>query len=291
MGLTVSVIIPHYNDLDRLDACLTTLELQSYPAELVEIIVADNNSSVGAAAVEARIAGRARMAVCWEAGAGPARNAGVAVARHDALAFTDSDCLAAPGWLAAGLAALGRTDIVGGRVTTSVREHGARSGAEAFEQVFAFDNRRYIEEERFSVTANLFMKREVFAAVGGFRAHVSEDKDWCQRAAAAGFCIAYERDAIVTHPARVDWPGLLRKWRRLEQESFALASEQPRGRLRWLIRSFALPPSILAHAPRVLRSPMLANDAERWGALKVLARLRLWRFWDAQRRWFTRRGV
>lgn len=283
MSPPVSVIVPHYDDLDRLDACLTALGRQNYPRERTEIVVADNNSPAGAAAVEARIAGRARLTICHEPGAGPARNAGVAVASHDLLAFIDSDCVAEPGWLSAGIAALGSHDLIGGRVAVSVATPGARSGAEAFEQVFAFDNRRYVEEQRFTVTANLFTRRDVFAAVGGFRANVSEDLEWCRRAVAAGYRIAYADGARMSHPARANWPELLRKWRRLQQESFALALERPGGRLRWLMRATALPLSILAHAPTVVRSPALSNRGERRRALATLARLRLWRFGDALR--------
>ena len=142
----ISVIVPHYNDLDHLDDCLASLERQTMPRERYELIVADNASPCGIAAVEARAAGRARVVLCIEKGAGPARNAGIAVARHPILAFTDSDCVAEPQWLEAGVAALDRADIVGGRVKVSVREAGRRNASEAFETVFAFDNRRYIEK-------------------------------------------------------------------------------------------------------------------------------------------------
>lgn len=41
----VSVIIPHYNDQERLSLCLDALEQQSYPLKEFEIIVIDNGSS------------------------------------------------------------------------------------------------------------------------------------------------------------------------------------------------------------------------------------------------------
>ena len=34
---TVTVIVPHYNDLERLDLCLNALEAQTYPAELTRV--------------------------------------------------------------------------------------------------------------------------------------------------------------------------------------------------------------------------------------------------------------
>jgi len=283
MSGPISIVVPHYDDLNRLDTLLAMLEAQTLPRDRFEIIVSDNLSPCGKAAVAARIAGRARLVTCSERGAGPTRNAGVAAATHPLLAFIDSDCQPEPGWLAAGLAALDRTDLVGGRMRVAVREPGRRSGPEAFEQVFAFDNRRYVEEHGFSVTANLFTRRAVFDAVGGFRTEVSEDLDWCRRAVAAGYRIAYAEGAVVAHPARADWAELLRKWRRLQQESYALALERPGGRLRWLVRASALPASIPVHGLRIWRTGDLANTAERSRALATLVRLRLWRLGHALR--------
>lgn len=291
MNKPVSVVVPHYNDLERLAQCLMTLDKQTFPRDHFEIIVSDNDSPCGVAAIEQCVAGRAKLTICHKRGAGPARNAGVAAASHARLAFIDSDCLAHPTWLAAGSAALNAAsgaDMVGGRVDVSVPEPGRRSGAEAFEQVFAFDNRSYVRDHHFSVTANLFTRRDVFDAVGGFRTGVSEDKDWCLRAKALGYRIAYADDAIVSHPARPDWNALLLKWRRLQAEGFALALEEPHGRLKWLARSWALPASILVHGYSVLRSPKLDNTGEKARALLTLARIRLWRLADAHRLGLTR---
>lgn len=278
----ISVVVPHYSDLEGLDRCLAALMRQTMPRERFEVIVSDNMSPVGRDAVDAVIAGRARLVIATERGAGPARNAGAAVARGDTLAFTDSDCIPAPEWLAAGEAALAGVDLVGGAMAVSVEPGTALSGAQAFERVFAFDNRAYVERKGFTVTANLFCRRETFAAVGPFKVGVSEDLEWCQRARALGYRIGYAADALVSHPARPDWPTLIGKWRRLNAESYALTVEQAGGRGRWWLRSLALPASILVHAPRVLRSPSLTSG-ERVRALATLIRLRCWRFVDAQR--------
>lgn len=284
----VSVIVPHYNDPGRLDALLATLAAQTYPADQIEVIVVDNDSPCGIDAVTAAVALRAKVIICQTRGAGPARNAGVMAASHALLAFIDSDCLAHPDWLKSGIVALhgqhgSGIDLVGGRMEVSVRQPGRRSGAEAFEQVFAFDNRSYVMKQNFSVTANLFTRRDVFDRIGGFRTEVSEDLEWCQRAGRAGFKLIYADDAIVTHPARANWDELVKKWRRLHSESFALTLERPGGRWRWLARAWLLPPSIIAHTPTVFRASSLDTSGERWRALMTLVRLRLWRFIDAHR--------
>lgn len=277
----ISVVVPHYNDLEGLDHCLAALGRQTLPRDRYEVIVSDNMSAIGAEAIKAAIAGRARLVIATERGAGPARNAGATQARGSILAFTDSDCVPAPGWLAAGEAALARGDLVGGAMTVGTKEHPL-TGAEAFEHVFAFDNRDYVERKGFTVTANLFCRRGTFEAVGPFKVGVSEDLEWCHRARALGYRIVYAADALVSHPARPDWPALKHKWRRLSAETFALAKDRGEGGTRWWLRSLALPPSIVLHAPRVLRAPAL-TAGEKARALGTLARLRLWRFADAQR--------
>lgn len=281
--IQISVIIPHYNDLDGLDRCLTALAAQSLPRACYEIVVADNMSPCGEAAVRHAIHGRARLVFAAERGAGPTRNAAVAAARGAVLAFTDADCVPDPGWLAAGLAALEADDIAGGAVTLLFA--GTRkSGAEAYEAVFAFNNRRYVEREGFSVTANLFCRREVYAATGPFRVGMSEDRDWCHRARALGYRLGYAPGARVAHPARQDWRALLAKWRRLNAELYANTLMAPAGRLRWFMAMAAMPLSILVHVPRVLASPTLADLQERARGAATLARLRFWRLGDGMLR-------
>lgn len=280
-GARVSVIVPHFDALDHLDRCLEALAAQTYPAVSLEIVVADNGSPQGLAAVEAVIAGRARLVSVPERGAGPARNGGVAASTGDILAFTDADCLPDPDWVRAGVEALATADFVGGRMTVLVAEPDRPTPVEAFEAVFAFDNARYVQRLGFTVTANLFCRRAVFDHVGGFRVGVSEDLDWCARARAAGHRIGYAPQAAVGHPARRSWEELTAKWRRLNAESYGLGAERPGRSLKWLARSLMLPLSALAHTPRVLFSPRLKGARQKGGALCVLYRIRLWRLREA----------
>jgi glycosyltransferase involved in cell wall biosynthesis len=279
----VSVVIPHFNDMHHLDICLSALQAQSYPQDRFEVIVADNGSPQGPEAVEAVIAGRARLVVVPEKGAGPARNGGVAVARGDLLAFTDSDCVPVVDWLREGLAALERWDFVGGRVRVLVEDAARPKPTEAFEMVFAFDNEKYVHRLRFTGAGNLFCSRKLFETVGGFRTGLSEDVEWSRRALAAGFTLGYEAKAAVGHPARTTWAELVRKWRRINLETFGLQPEGPTRRLKWALRNLLLPASAVVHTPRVIFSPDLHDWRSRSGALWILYRLRMWRLFDSLR--------
>lgn len=283
----VSVIVPHYHDLKGLDVCLSRLAAQTFD-QPYEVVVADNNSPEGEAAVAAVVGDRARLVIVKEKGAGPARNGAVAAARGDILAFTDADCVPSLDWLERGIAGLARGDVVGGRVEVWCEDPDRITSAEAFEVVFGFNNRRYIERKHFSVTANLFCLRSVFDAVGPFLPDVSEDTEWGQRAHAAGYRLVYVDDALVKHPPRHDWPELLKKWRRIEAETYALERRNGLPRAFWLLRSLAMPLSAVVHSSFVIGDSRLSLRG-RWLAIAMLFRVRCWRGWNGLRQLYADR--
>lgn len=163
----VSVIIPARDAAPTLERTLTCLARQDLTDEL-EIIVVDDGSRDGTADVAARHAPLVRLVqesagggIGNGTGPGAARNRGVAAARAPVLAFTDADCFPTPRWLREGLAALERADLVQGRVVPD--PNAPRT---------PFDRSLSVESDgAFYQTANLFVRRETFARVGGF-------KDW-----------------------------------------------------------------------------------------------------------------
>ncbi|KEO55546.1 glycosyltransferase family 2 protein [Thioclava indica] len=278
-----AVIIPHYNDVVRLIRCLEVLAPQIDAR--CEVIVVDNNSTVDLSPVRAAFPD---LHIVTEAkkGAAEARNRGVAETTAERLFFIDSDCVAAPDWIATAFAVMERGDLVGGHVAVFDETPPPRSGAEAFETVFAFDFRRYIEEKGFSGTGNLLTRRDVYQGTGPFIAGLSEDLDWCRRATAKGYKLVYAEGLRVGHPSRQDWAALARKWRRLSEEGFGVNGSAPLERLTWAGKALLMPLSILAHIPKVLRHPDLRDNRERARALLTLARLRL-----ARMGWMLRQAV
>jgi glycosyltransferase involved in cell wall biosynthesis len=282
LGL-VSVVVPHLNDYDNLDACLTLLAAQSFPGDRTEVIVADNGSSRGLDAVRQIVGSRGRVIEVAERGAGPARNAGVRASRGEAIAFIDSDCRPDRRWLEEGLAELQLADFAGGRVDVLVEDPRRMTAAEAFESVFAFQNERYVKNLNFTVTASMFVWRSVFDAVGGFENGVAEDKDWCMRATRKGFRIRFAAKSIVGHPARRTMPELKRKWRRLMLESGEGARRDGRGQARFLLRQWAALLAVAPHAFVALASKRLSGMRNRMLAIGGLAQIRAYRFVIAHR--------
>jgi GT2 family glycosyltransferase len=270
-----AVIIPHFNDAARLRRCLAALVTQDLTG--TEIVVADNASPVDMAPLKAAYP-QVRFVTQPERGAAAARNKGVEVTSAPWIFLLDADCVPSGGWLArAREIARGDADAVsGGRIEVFDETPPPRSGAEAFETVFAFDQERYIREDGFSVTANLVAARKVFEATGPMVVGLSEDVDWCRRAVAAGAVLRYDPALVVSHPTRPDWPALQKKWRRITEEGFGLARAAPWGRARWLLKALMMPASIVAHLPRVLRHGALSG-LEKRRAAGTLVRLRLQR--------------
>jgi glycosyltransferase involved in cell wall biosynthesis len=278
----VSVVIPHYNDLAALANCVRLLERQTYPRACFEIVVADNNSKCGLDAVRSA-APTAIVTLASEQGAGPARNVGISVSSGQIIALIDSDCQPDSQWLRRGVEALGGFDFIGGTVIATSRDPQRPNPVEAFEMVFAFDFKRYIEKVGFTGTGNMFVSRRVFDAVGGFRSGVAEDMEWSFRARAKGYSLGYASRAVVRHPARVEWRDLQARWSRMLEEEHLLACEQPFGRLKWAAMTLLMPASIVPHAWRVLRSDRLPRFKDKLGAISVLAKLRIWRTGEMSR--------
>ena len=279
----MAVIIPHYNDVARLQRCLT--ELMKNETAGCEILVVDNGSTQSLSAVKETFP-RVRFLTEPEKGAAAARNTGVRQTTAPILVFIDADCVPAPDWLSAVRRVSSTADLIGGRVDVFDETPPPRSGAEAFEAVFAFNFRNYIEVQGFTGAGNLVTRRDVFEAVGGFVNGVSEDRDWSMRAVAKGFRLAYDDTMVVSHPSRSDWVALRHKWHRLTRELCASNGFSGRDRLRWGLRGLAMPVSALAHLPRTLFSPKLANPSERLAASVTLVRLRL-----ARMVWMLRQAI
>jgi GT2 family glycosyltransferase len=278
-GLLISVVVPHYNDLAGLRLLLDSLDRQTFPRERYELVVADNQSPQGLAAVQEVVGERGRVISVAEKGAGPARNAGATETRAPYLAFIDADCVADPEWLERGLQALQshpEPHVLGGRVEVTWDKSVPHTPAQCFEKVFAFDNRSYVEKKGFTVTANLMCAKQVFDRVGPFRNGVSEDVDWCLRAKSLGYQVRYADDVVVFHPPRQDFRQLFHKWRRLTAEMLQLDAERPGWRARWAVKAALLPVSIPIGLPAaVLNRNLTVSDKAK--AVIGLTVIRAWR--------------
>ena len=215
----VSVIVPVYNDPLRLEICLRALEEQTYPGDSYEVIVVDNGSDES---IEPVVAGFSQATAGFESqpGSYAARNKGISLSRGEILAFTDSDCIPAHDWIRKGVEILSKHPnhkVVGGRVRFLFETPDRPTAAEIYDSMIHLDTKRYIEQEGFTATANLFTYRGVFDHIGYFDADLrsSGDREWGQRATSLGFGPIYADDVLVAHPARNSFAQLREKMVRL----------------------------------------------------------------------------
>jgi glycosyltransferase involved in cell wall biosynthesis len=174
MPEAVSVIIPAYNAAGFLAEALASVAAQNYHP--LEIIVIDDGSADATAAVARAFSSSVQLIEQPHAGAGAARNTGVAAAHGEILAFLDADDLWIPGSLALRLDALQRH--AAGLVYGQVIEFRTTPDGRALDRppVAAL------------LPGTALVRASAFHRVGPFRTdlRVGEFIDWSARASEAG---------------------------------------------------------------------------------------------------------
>jgi glycosyltransferase involved in cell wall biosynthesis len=276
----ISVIIPHLNQPEGLRDCLNSIVAQSIAADQFEVIVVDNGSSSLPEEIVAGCPG-ARLLRENEPGPGLARNAGVAAANGNILAFIDADCRAHPDWLrsiATTLKTAPPGSILGGDVQIWRDPGQPITGIEAYESIFAYRFKLYIEEHGYCGTGNLAVRRHEFDTVGPFAGiSVAEDMQWGQRACAKGLKFNYVPNMIVYHPARRSLDELRIKWDRQIHHYFNMAEGTPAWRWRWALRALLVLASPLRDLPRVLWTNRIQGLPARLKGCAVLCAIRIHR--------------
>lgn len=195
----VTVVVPVRDGAAHLPACLAALNDQQ-GAPRFEVVVVDNGSTDSSAEL-ARSAG-ARVVPEPRPGSYAARNAGARQARGALLAFTDADCVPAPDWVMQGARALAAAPVVGGDVR--MLRHPGDGVLARYDRALYLRQRELVEQQGYAATADLWVRREAFAAVGEFAAELrsSGDLEWGRRASAAGRPAVFAPEVVVEHAPR-----------------------------------------------------------------------------------------
>ena len=201
----ISVVVAVRDGMPLLEEQLRALDAQRCD-EPWEVVVADNGSTDGTVAFAHRWATDHPNVRVVDASAvrGPAaaRNAGVAAARGELLAFCDADDVVQAGWLAACADALRSADLVAGYFDFwSLNGHPAGPPIAAATRQLGFLPA--------GLGANLASRRGPFEAVGGFDVELlrGEDIDLCWRMQLHGSTFALAPDAVVSKRDRSDARG------------------------------------------------------------------------------------
>lgn len=197
---TVAACVVVKDRRDAMARCLDGITMQTRPAD--EIVVVDNESSDGTwELLRERARSMPALLVDRQPGTlGRVRNVAVGLASADVVAFTDSDCVPEPGWLAAGLVPFGHASVgvVQGRTVP------ARQPTRRWSATQDIATRSGLFE-----ACNVFYRREPLVSVGGFDESLGffgEDTAAGWRMLRAGWTDAFAATAVVRHD--VTTPGL-----------------------------------------------------------------------------------
>jgi glycosyltransferase involved in cell wall biosynthesis/GR25 family glycosyltransferase involved in LPS biosynthesis len=93
----VSIVVPVYNRAERLGRCLAGIFHQSYPRDLIEVVIVDDGSSDEVMSVVRKYSGLLDVQYVKQADRGyrlsAARNAGIKAARHRNISIIDCDLI------------------------------------------------------------------------------------------------------------------------------------------------------------------------------------------------------
>lgn len=198
-----SVIIPCFNAAETIGTQLEAL-LGQCPTYQWEIIVSDNGSSDGTAAVLKRYRERLPNLCVVDAsdrrGPSHARNVGARAATGELLLFCDADDEVGPGWIAAMTQALSKYDFVASCLDTerlsSPRALAIMGNWRQRDGLIVY---KYVPFLPYGDTSGLGVKRAVHEAVGGFDEDLMacEDCDYCWRIQLAGTILHFVPDALL----------------------------------------------------------------------------------------------
>jgi len=206
----VSVVVIAHNEEGVIGRCLESLLSQrwdEFEVVLIDDASTDETLRVALSTARSDTLGRIRVFPLGKrVGVSRAFNLGVSLSRYPVLAFTGSDCMPSPGWIAELVRAMGRerTQAATCRVSSSQGTRWARAEDRKIE---AWTRGRLRRNLPFLIGANMAITRELFNDLGGFdEGLVSKvDRDLGRRILESGHGISYAHGARVDHehPARL----------------------------------------------------------------------------------------
>ena len=196
----VSVIIPIYNNARGLSRVLGALQEQTYPCNRYEILVIDNGSDDNFIDVIKQYPDVRLLCEHRHKGSPySARNRGIEQAFGDILVFLDSTCFPVNNWLYEGIHCMmqAKADLLGGNIKfdfpDKVKMH------HIYESLMTIRVKESIEKKQAMIGGNLFVKKQVFDALGKFPEGLRSGGDirWTSMATQRGFHLVYGEHALV----------------------------------------------------------------------------------------------
>jgi len=209
----ISIIIPHYNNNNRLKKTLESISEQINTRPDVEVIVVDNASDNPPGILVQDFGFRYLSETKYKNSPYSARNRGIEVAKGEIIILLDASCVPQPNWLKNGLMHLKRfdADIVSANI---VYEYSSQKPgiAEIWDATFGVNVKIAIVKHKYAPGGCLFVKRAVFDKLGKFEEGIRSGGDFSftNQAVLNGMSLLFCEDAVVKYPAK-KFPELTRK--------------------------------------------------------------------------------
>jgi glycosyltransferase involved in cell wall biosynthesis len=213
----VSIVIPTFNDSYYITQTLTSILNQFEKLNYrFETIVIDNCSTDNTIeTIKAKFPDVLLLTEFQNTNSPySCRNRGIEKSSGDVIILLDATCVPEPDWLVNGLEYLEKqkADIVGGNVLFDFE--GKITSGKIYDSLTNIKMKESIQKG-VAKTANLFIRRQVFSAIGNFPEGIRSGADvrWTYKATKAGMKMVFCESAVVKKPARGFKELLKKQWR------------------------------------------------------------------------------
>ena len=220
----VTIAMPCLDEARFIEACLRSVQAQTYPSDRLEILVADGGSTDGTRDVLARLAhqdARIRVIDNPDRVQAAGLNRILGEARGDVVVRMDVHCEYAPDYVEKCVEALERTgaDDVGGAQRCLGRTPFEKAVCAALRSPLGVGGAAYRSADNEGFVDTVFLgayKRSVFDRIGPWdpRAVTNEDAELNQRLVDAGGRIYLSRDIVVHYVPRGSLAAIARQYYR-----------------------------------------------------------------------------
>lgn len=230
----ISIIIPHYNNTDKLQKCLDALFVHYDQRSDIEIIVVDNGSTADLSKLQKR------FAVKWleetsHLSPYACRNTGIKAALGELIVLLDSNCIPMSGWLESGLAALSNKRSI---CAAQLQHLSSDSVFPTFDLLYSVIRPEDMPQRQSLPAGNLFLYKSAFDELGLFSQHTRSlgDIQWTHKAYKAGYQLCLTADEVAQYHVK-EKKAFIRKMIRLgggKKEQF-LANGGSTKSLFWML--------------------------------------------------------
>jgi len=204
----VSVVVPVRNRAQQIVDCIQSLLLLNYPEDKLEIIVVDDASRDSTAEQISSFPVKA-MLMSEHIGQSACRNAATRVAKGEIVAFTDSDCVIDPDWLATLVSLFADPGIgaVGGLVAPLSRASKLQRYEEVKSPLYQGRQQKEVgvaSSSSYLSTCNFLARKRALEQTGGLDESMAlgEDVDLTWRLCELGLKVVYSPRGKVHHRHR-----------------------------------------------------------------------------------------